>query len=75
MEADLTRYCERLGRRVRDLRVERGLTQEDMMDRGFSLRHYQRIEAGRSITLATLWKLAEAFGVEPRIVLPLRRSR
>ena len=75
MEADLTRYCERLGRRVRDLRVERGLTQEDMMDRGFSLRHYQRIEAGRSITLATLWKLDEAFGVEPRIVLPLRRSR
>lgn len=73
MDAGFDRYCARLGRQVRELRVERGLTQEDMMERGFSLRHYQRIEAGRSITLATLWKLARAFGVEPREILPLRR--
>ncbi len=36
------------------------------MERGFSLRHYQRIEAGRSVTLRTIWKLAGAFGVNPR---------
>jgi transcriptional regulator with XRE-family HTH domain len=40
------------------------------MDRGFSLRHYQRIEAGRSITLRTMWKLAKAFKVPPREILP-----
>ena len=40
------------------------------MDHGFSLRHYQRIEAGRSVTLATVWKLAKAFRVQPRELLP-----
>lgn len=40
------------------------------MEHGFSLRHYQRIEAGRSVTLATLWKLARAFDVQPRDLLP-----
>jgi transcriptional regulator with XRE-family HTH domain len=58
------------GRRVRALREARALTQEDMMDLGFSLRHYQRIEAGRSITLRTMWKLAKAFKVPPRDILP-----
>jgi transcriptional regulator with XRE-family HTH domain len=58
------------GRHVRALREARALTQEDMMDLGFSLRHYQRIEAGRSITLRTMWKLAKAFKVAPREILP-----
>ena len=58
------------GRHVRALREARSLTQEDMMDLGFSLRHYQRIEAGRSITLRTMWKLAKAFKVPPREILP-----
>lgn len=58
------------GRHVRALREARALTQEDMMDLGFSLRHYQRIEAGRSITLRTMWKLAKAFKVQPREILP-----
>jgi transcriptional regulator with XRE-family HTH domain len=43
-----------------------------MMERGFSLRHYQRIEAGRSITLRTLWKLAQAFEVPVNSLLPPR---
>lgn len=69
-ERGFERYCDGFGRRVRALRERAGLTQEDMMDRGFSLRHYQRIEAGRSVTLRTIWKLASAFGVRPRDVLP-----
>ena len=59
-----------VGCRIAELRRERGLTQEDMMERGFSLRHYQRIEAGRSVTLKTIWKLARAFGVGARELLP-----
>jgi transcriptional regulator with XRE-family HTH domain len=70
VEPSFQQFCETFGRRVRALRERRGLTQEDMMERGFSLRHYQRIEAGRSVTLKTLWKLAEAFEVSPREVLP-----
>jgi transcriptional regulator with XRE-family HTH domain len=58
------------GRHVRALREARALTQEDMMDLGFSLRHYQRIEAGRSITLRTMWKLAKAFKLPAREILP-----
>jgi transcriptional regulator with XRE-family HTH domain len=62
MDPGFRRYCSKFGRRVREFRERAGLTQEDMMDKGFSLRHYQRIEAGRSVTLQTVWKLAKAFG-------------
>lgn len=72
MEQSFERFCEAFGRHVRTLRERHGLTQEDMMERGFSLRHYQRIEAGRSVTLRTVWKLALAFEVNPREVLPNR---
>jgi transcriptional regulator with XRE-family HTH domain len=70
MDPGFQRFCAAFGERVRALRRARGMTQEDMMDRGFVLRHYQRIEAGRSVTLQTVWKLARAFGVSPRLVLP-----
>jgi len=70
--SDFRGYCARFGQRVKELRLTMGLTQEDMMDRGFSLRHYQRIEAGRSVTLQTLWKLAGAFGVDVVDLLPPR---
>jgi transcriptional regulator with XRE-family HTH domain len=55
---------------MRVLRRARGLTQEDMAEHGFAVRHYQRIEAGRSVSLQTIWKLARAFGVSPRVILP-----
>ena len=67
---DFEDFCRDLGRRVQRLRARRRLTQEDMMDLGFSLRHYQRIEAGRSVTLRTLWKLASALKVPIRDLLP-----
>lgn len=70
MATDFPAFCQTFGRHVRALREARALTQEDMMDLGFSLRHYQRIEAGRSITLRTMWKLAKAFKVPPREILP-----
>lgn len=72
-EAKFDEYCERFGRRVRELRDKLGYTQEEMTDFGFSLRHYQRIEAGRSVTLRTIWKLAAALEVEPRELLPPMR--
>ena len=70
MEKGLRRLCLAVGKRVRQLRLERGLTQEDMADYGFALRQYQRIEAGTSVTLTTLWKLACAFDVPVRAILP-----
>ncbi|MCG8556290.1 MAG: helix-turn-helix domain-containing protein [Proteobacteria bacterium] len=70
MDRGFERYCTKFGKHVRKLRLRCGLTQEDMMERGFSLRHYQRIEAGRSVTMFTIWKLARAFGVTPNELLP-----
>lgn len=52
----------KLGKRYRRLRLKKGLTQEDVMKYGFSVRHYQQLEAGKSHTLTTLFKLAEMFG-------------
>ena len=50
-----------LGRRVRDIRKRKGLSQEDMISFGFSARHWQQIEAGRPITVKTLLRISAAF--------------
>jgi transcriptional regulator with XRE-family HTH domain len=63
-----TRYGEmfrELGNRYRRLRTQRGLVQEDAMEYGFSVRHYQQLEAGRPHNLKTLFRLAQMLGVSP----------
>jgi transcriptional regulator with XRE-family HTH domain len=52
-----------LGQRVRDLRKQKGFTQEDMISFGFSARHWQQIEAGRPITVRTLLRIGEVFDI------------
>ena len=54
-----------LGRRCRELRLERGLSQLDMMRRfEFSLSHYQKIERGvLDPRFSTLKRLADAFEI------------
>jgi transcriptional regulator with XRE-family HTH domain len=55
-----------LGRRCRELRQRKGLSQLDMVRQfEFSLSHYQKIERGDlDARLSTLKKLADAFGVK-----------
>jgi len=48
---------------VRELRKRKKLTQEDMISFGFSARHWQQIEAGRAITVKTLLRICDTFGV------------
>ena len=60
---DDAQFFRALGRRVRDLRQRKGLTQEDMISRGFSARHWQQIEAGRPITVKTLLRISRVFKV------------
>ena len=58
------RLMELLGKRVRQLRIERGLKQEEMCRFGFDYKYYQRIEYGeKNLTLKSLNKLAEAFDI------------
>jgi DNA-binding Xre family transcriptional regulator len=63
--AHYSRFFRALGHRVRSYRVERKLTQEDMISYGFSVRHWQMVESGRPITLFTLLRICEAFDVAP----------
>jgi transcriptional regulator with XRE-family HTH domain len=63
MVVNQQKFFLRLGSRVRELRRERGLSQEDMIACGFSARHWQQIEAGRPITVSTLLRICAVFGI------------
>jgi transcriptional regulator with XRE-family HTH domain len=58
---DDTQFFRALGQRVRDIRKRKGFSQEDMINFGFSARHWQQIEAGRAITVKTLLRICKAF--------------
>jgi len=63
------RWFRAFGSLVRSYRVARDLTQEDMISLGFSVRHWQMIEAGRPSTLVTLLRISEAFDIPPEKLL------
>jgi len=57
---------ERIGKRIAELRIEKGLTQARLAElSGVGYGHIARIEQGRySVGIDTLGKLGEALGVE-----------
>jgi transcriptional regulator with XRE-family HTH domain len=62
-----SRLLERLIQRIRQLREQRGLTQEAFAEEAqISYKYYQAVEAGRKIDLrlSTLERLAKAHGLE-----------
>jgi len=61
---DERQFFRALGTRIKRLRKSHGYTQEDMISHGFSARHWQQIEAGRPITIRTLLRICETFGVK-----------
>lgn len=63
LPANYARFFRAFGNRVRSYRTERNLSQEDMISRGFSVRHWQMIEAGRPITVFTVLRICEAFNL------------
>lgn len=71
------RFIQDFGERVRELRLERGLTQEALAARAgmhFSaIGHIER--ASRSSTLETVLKLAQALEVQPRELIPDAKLR
>ena len=58
-----------LGKRLKNLRKERGLSQEDMFSFGFSTRHWQQVEAGRPVTFTTVLRACDVFGIRPEELL------
>ncbi len=57
------KFFKQFGNRCKEIRLKKGLTQEDMADYGFSTRFYQRIEAGKPIHFKTVLKLSQVFSM------------
>ena len=51
-----------LGQRIQAVRKRRGYSQEDMISFGYTVRYWQRIEAGKPITLRTLLRICRILG-------------
>ena len=71
MESELAK---RLLEKVRQLREERGLSQEEFAENaGLDPKHYQHVEAQRKVDfrMSTLEKLATGFGLAPSELLEL----
>jgi DNA-binding Xre family transcriptional regulator len=49
--------------KVVELRKKYCSSKEDMLSVGFSTLHWQQVEAGRPITVTTLLRICEVFGV------------
>lgn len=58
------------GQAAREIRKERGLSQEQAaLDGGIDRAYYGHIErASKSATLRTIWKMAAALGVPPSVL-------
>jgi transcriptional regulator with XRE-family HTH domain len=69
LPARYARFFRALGHRIREHRTARKLSQEDMITYGFSVRHWQMIEAGRPSTLFTLLRICDTFEVTPEELL------
>jgi transcriptional regulator with XRE-family HTH domain len=65
MKNDYSKVFKELGARYRKMRLKNGLVQEDAIEHGFSVRHYQQLEAGRSHTVVTLLRVAAMFKADP----------
>ncbi len=55
----------KISRNIKRLRYGRGLTQEQMAEKGYNYRFYQKLESGNySPSLKTLHKLSKTFKVK-----------
>jgi transcriptional regulator with XRE-family HTH domain len=58
-----------LGRRIQVLRKRSGYSQEDMVSFGYTVRYWQRVEAGKPITLRTLLRICSILGTSMETVV------
>lgn len=61
-EDEYEKLLKKVAKNIKRLRLNKGLTQENMVDFGFNYRHYQRIESGTySPNLHTIFRLSKIF--------------
>ncbi len=71
---DVKIFLKNVGLAIRARRTELGWTLEEVEANGYpSWRHLQKIEAGKNITLATLWNIAKVLEVDPAVFLKNKR--
>jgi len=64
IEAKQQKKLKKFGLKVREIRQKKGWTLEETEEHGWpNWRHLQKIEAGKNITLATLFKICDVLGV------------
>ncbi len=69
---ELQDYIDDIGNRVRGLRAKRGMTRKDLSKHSdVSERYLAQLESGKAnITLAVLWRVAEAFDIPFSALIP-----
>jgi cytoskeletal protein RodZ len=64
LDRESVRLLKRLGMRLREIRLEKGWTLEDVEEHGWNdWRHLQKIESGKNCTVLTLAKLARIYKI------------
>lgn len=59
---------------IKRARKAKGLTQEDMVEFKFNVRHYQDIEAGKvPFTIETLYRISKALKVTPASLIDIEK--
>ena len=66
---DYKTVFEILGTRYRKLRLERKMILEDVLEHGFSVRHYQQVESGRPHTMKTFFRVCKMFRIDPEVMI------
>jgi len=67
---DYKTFQKRVSDRIKALRTEKGITQEEISGLEMGVRVYQRIESGKgSPSLESLFKIAQALGTHPKELL------
>lgn len=65
MDKEQEKFFKKFGENVRKVRLERGLTLEDMQAHGFSPQHFQKVEKGiKAVNLFTVYRIKKAFKCE-----------
>jgi transcriptional regulator with XRE-family HTH domain len=60
---DEAKFFKGLGARIKKTREAAGYSQEDMISHEYSVRFWQKVEAGKPITLRTLLRICRIFNV------------
>ncbi len=69
-EEKLEKQIKSLGQHLREIRLSKGWTLEETENQGWpNWRHLQKIESGKNITIATLFKLSKLYSIKPSELL------